>query len=71
MPIGLLAMGKSSNANANMQKEAKVSTMMRKNAEEATTSEGGSDTEEGGGAEVDGEGGGEAGGEGGGEPAPE
>jgi uncharacterized membrane protein YgcG len=71
IPIGLLGMGKSSNANANMQKEAKVSTMMRKSAEEATTSDSGGDIEEGGGVESpEGEGGAEGGGEGGGEAAP-
>lgn len=71
MPIGLMAMGKSSNANANMQKEAKVSTMMRKSAEEATSSESSAELEEGGGADApEGEaGGGEAGGGEGGEAA--
>jgi uncharacterized membrane protein YeaQ/YmgE (transglycosylase-associated protein family) len=68
MPIGLLAMGQSSNANAKMQQEAKVSTMMRKNAEEATSSDSTAETEEGGeiAAPEDGEAAG-----GGGEAAPE
>ncbi len=67
MPIGLLAMGKSSSANAKMQKEAKVSTLMRKNAEEATSSDGAADTEAGGevAAPEESGGGGEGGGEGG------
>jgi uncharacterized membrane protein YgcG len=72
MPIGLMAMGKSSNANANMQKEAKISTMMRKSADEATSSDSMADTEEGGGADApEGEGGEGGGGEGGGGEATE
>lgn len=52
MPIGLMAMGKSSKANAAMQKEAKISTMMRKSAEEATASDSSAEIEEGGGVDA-------------------
>ena len=67
MPIGLLAMGQSSNANAKMQKEAKVATLMRKNAEEATSSDGSAETEAGGEIAAPEEGAGEGGAGGAGE----
>lgn len=67
MPIGLVSMGKSSNANARMQEEARVSALIRKSSEEATTTDSSTEIEEGGGVEApEGSEGGE-GGEGGGE----